>query len=583
MTIDTPRPRVLICDPIDPAGRQLLEQFVEVDESPNLSPAELLLKIAEYDGLIVRSATQVTADVIERGIRLKIIGRAGAGLDNIDVTAAQAKEIQVVNAPDANTIAVTEHTFALMLALARHLPLADASLKSGKWAKSKLMGSSLAGKTLGIVGFGRIGRQLAIRAQAFGMKVLVNQRRQTPELDLENKVHNVDLTELLQEADFVTLHVPFKPETKKLIGREQLALMKPTAIIVNTARGGVIDEEALLEALNSGRLAGAGLDVFENEPAPNPALVQHERVLATPHIAASTADAQRQAAVAVAEQFIEALRDVEGEMVLPLRVVPMDKIFPHESIDQKRVDKLAGRIEEEGALINPPVVMPVGDSYMVLDGATRTAAFKQLGYPHTVVQISSPEVGLGLHTWYHIIQKIEMGKLLNLLQNLPGLSLVEGDPGRADDDLFTYGHLCYLKLTDGRVFFVQAEAGTNRLDALNLFTETYIEASLVDRTLNKNMVTLQLEYPHMTALVVFPEYTVSQVMQVTLSGRYFPAGITRFLIPGRILRIRVALSLLKSKELSLREKNQWLQNYLKEKLSQNAIRYYGEPVYLLDE
>lgn len=583
MKFNNRRPRVLICDPIADAGIEMLQEHADVDVKTDLAPSRLLNVIADYDALVVRSATKVTADVINHGINLKVIARAGAGLDNVDVAAAQAKGIQVVNSPDANTVAVAEHTMSLLLSLARRVPRADSSLKEGKWEKKKFMGTGLAGKTLGIVGFGRIGREVAIRAQAFGMKILVNQRRPTPELNLVASVEAVDLEDLLQRSDFVSLHVPLKPETEKMIGARQLALMKPTAYLINTARGDIIDESALLEALNEDRIAGAALDVFVEEPTGESALVQHERVIATPHIAASTEDAQQAAAVSVAGQIIEIFQDVDLESVLPLRVVPMDRVVPHENFDPRRVERLAQRLEKEGILRNPPVAMELEDHrYMVLDGATRTAALKKLGFPHIIVQLSSPADGLGLRTWYHVIQGITVDRVLQLLDDLPDISLKEIDVERAEEDLFEYGGLCYIHTVDDRAFLVQPAAGVNRLHALNELTETYIEAADVARTLDKNMITLQHEYPDLAALVVFPEYTVNQVMQVTLTGRYFPAGITRFLIPGRVLRLNADLAYLRS-DRSLREKNRWLHDLLVEKVNKGGIRYYAEPVYLLDE
>ncbi len=575
------QPRVLICDPIDTAGVKRLAEVAQVDERFDLTPADLLATIGDYDALIVRSATQVTAEVIAQGTRLKVIGRAGAGLDNIDIMAAQEASIEVVNSPDANTLAVAEHTLALILGLARRLVPADQSLKAGRWDKKNFMGMGLSGKTLGIIGFGRIGLQVAQRAQMFGMKILVNQRRHTPELSLEH-VTSVDLEVLLRESDFVTLHVPLKPATRDMISTAQLALMKPTAYLINTARGGIIDEAALLAALEAGQIAGAGLDVFGQEPAVESALAQHPQVLATPHIGASTHDAKRAAALTTAVQICDILNNVPTHPILPLRVIPMNKIFPHESIDPRRVARLAERIEEEGVLMNPPIVTAVGDEYVVLDGATRTAAFKQLGYPHIIVQICDTERGLGLRTWYHVIRDIELEVLLPLLENLPDLTLVETKAEQADDDLFAYAALCYLHTADNRVFLVQAATGTNRLDALNLLTETYIAHGRVARTLRKEPDTLKNEFPGFTALVVFPEYTVSQVLQVTLSGRYLPAGITRFLIPGRILRLAADLAVLKA-DAPLSEKNKWLNDFLAEKQKQSAIRYYAEPVILLDE
>lgn len=583
MEADNRRPRVLICDPIAQDGIDMMSKIADVEHKGKLSQDELMQIISDYDAIVVRSGTKVPAEVIDHATRLKVIGRAGSGLDTIDVAHARANDIQVVNSPDANTVAVAEHTMGLLLALARRLPRADLSLKEGKWEKKQLMGTGLAGKTLGIIGFGRIGREVAKRAQGFSMKILTNQRRSTPELESEPGIKNVDLNKLLQQSDFITLHVPLRDDTKGIIGREQLELMKESAYIINTARGGVIEEEALLDCLNEGVIAGAALDVFVKEPATNSDLAKHERVIATPHIGASTIDAQRNAAVTIAEQIVEILREAAIDNVLPLRVVPMDKIFPHESIDQKRVEKLAARIEKDGMLQNPTIVTEVEGKYMVLDGATRTAAFKELGYPHTVVQISNPEDGLGLRTWFHVIQNIDPDTLLAILEELDEITLVETTVDKAADDMFAYGSLCYIHTVDGQVHLIQSVSGVNRLDALNHLTETYINASITDRTLKNDIVELHKDYPDLSAVVIFPEYTVSQVMNVTLSGRYFPAGITRFLIPGRILRLNADLNILKSSDMSLVEKNKWLTKLLEEKMSRNAIRYYAEPVYLLDE
>ncbi|VAW31811.1 hypothetical protein MNBD_CHLOROFLEXI01-4882, partial [hydrothermal vent metagenome] len=207
----------------------------------------------------------------------------------------------------------------------------------------------------------------------------------------------------------------------------------------------------------------------------------------------------------------------------------------------------------------------------------------QLGYKHGIVQVISAEDGLGLHTWYHVICQIGVGLLLQLLRRLPNIVLEESDIDNASDAMFEYGGLCYLQTIDNRVYLIYPAQGVNRLEALNQFTEAYIEAGHVDRTLNSNIISLKNEYEDLAAVVIFPEYTVNQVMQATLSsGRLFPAGITRFLIPGRILRLNADLSVLKSDK-SLREKNRWLHELLVEKQGKGDIRYYGEPVYLLDE
>lgn len=584
MTSEHQRPCVLICDPIAQVGVEMLQEYAEVDIKTKLTPQELVVAIGDYEAVITRSATQITAEVIDRGDKLKVIGRAGAGLDNIDVAAAQKKGVQVVNAPDANTLAVAEHTMALLLALVRHLPRADVSLKEGRWEKSQLMGTGLYGKTLGIIGFGRIGRQVALRAKAFGMRILVNQRRPTPELNLELGVEAVDMNDLLRQADFVTLHVPAKVETKGLIGADQLALMKPTACLINTARGTVIDETALLAALNQGRLAGAALDVFLEEPAINNALAQHERVIATPHIAASTQDAQEAAAISVAQQVIDILRHVEvyEEIPLSLCVVPMERVFPHEHVDPRRVSRLAERLEAEGVLSNPPIVIENRGNYVVLDGATRTAALKHLNYAHAVVQLITGTQELGLHTWFHAIRQSDPDQVVALFRSVPEIIVTACSPDTVLESMLEYGGLCYLQTIDERVLLIQPAANVNHLDALNKLTDTYIKATFVARTLTNDIVTLKREYPDLTALVVFPEYTVKQVLQIAQAGRVLPAGITRFIIPGRVLRLNADLAYLKS-DRPLSEKNEWLRQLVTDKITRGQTRFYEEPVYLLDE
>jgi hypothetical protein len=383
------------------------------------------------------------------------------------------------------------------------LPRADLSLKEGKWDKSALLGKGLSGRTLGIVGFGRIGREVATRAQAFGMKILVNQRRPTPELNLAARVESVDLHELLERSDFVTLHVPITDETRGMLGPAEFRRMKRTAYLINTARGGVIDEPALLNALDDGQIAGAALDVFLREPAIDSALAQHDRVIATPHIAASTEDAQYAAAVAIAEQLLDFFDEVEVETVLPLRVVAANLVVLHEHIDPKRAARLAGRLERDGILQNPPVVTRVDNRYMVLDGATRTAAIKQLGIEHIVVQVISSEEELGLRTWFHVIQQIDVNELVRLLDDLPEVSLEAVEVDKATELMFEYGGLCYVQTADGRVFLVHAAPGVNRLDALNNLTNLYIDAAYVERTLSSDIYSLQYEFPEMAALVVF--------------------------------------------------------------------------------
>ena len=300
--------RVLVSDSVAKNGVDYLRQHAEVDVKTGMKPEELLRVIPEYDALVVRSETKVTAQVIEAGTRLRVIGRAGVGVDNIDVPAATRRGIVVVNAPTGNNVAAAEHTIALMLSVARHVPQACASVKSGVWQRSKFTGVELRGKTLGIVGLGKIGTEVARRAQGLEMRVIAYD----PYLSLEHAqrlgVEAVQLDGLLERADFVTFHVPMTTQTRGMIGIEQLRRMKPTARLVNCARGGIVDENALLEALDQGLIAGAALDVFTQEPLPaDHPLLRHEKLVLTPHLGGSTVEAQEGVALDVAEQVVAVL------------------------------------------------------------------------------------------------------------------------------------------------------------------------------------------------------------------------------------------------------------------------------------
>ena len=302
-------PKVLVSDPIDQAGLDILSQVAQVDVKTGLSNEELVQIIPEYDALMLRSGTRVTSEIIEAGNQLKIIGRAGVGVDNVDVPAATRKGIVVVNSPEGNTIAAAEHALAMMLSMSRYIPDANHSVKNGKWDRKSYVGAEVYKKTLGIVGLGKIGSHVAAAAKALGMKLLAYD----PFISLERADHLgcrlVDMDLLFRESDYITLHIPKTSETANLINAEALAKMKPTVRIINCARGGIIDEAALAEALKEGRIGGAALDVYENEPleADSPLRSLGKQAILTPHLGASTAEAQINVAIDVAEQIRDVL------------------------------------------------------------------------------------------------------------------------------------------------------------------------------------------------------------------------------------------------------------------------------------
>ena len=303
--------KVLISDRVDDGCVEVLERNDEiaVDVKTGLSPAELLEVIGDYEGLIVRSGTQVTDEVIRAAVRLRVIGRAGAGVDNIDVAAATRRGIVVMNTPGGNSVSTAEHSFSMLTSLARNIPQSTASVKEGKWERSRFTGVEMAGKTLGILGLGKVGREVAQRAAGFRMKVIGHDPYVTQEAALAFGVQLVTAEQIFEESDFISIHLPLTEQTRHYVSDEQFALCKDGVRIANCARGGIVDESALLKALQSGKVAGAGLDVFEEEPPGASELITHECVICTPHLGASTVEAQVSVALEVAEQVGEVLTD----------------------------------------------------------------------------------------------------------------------------------------------------------------------------------------------------------------------------------------------------------------------------------
>lgn len=323
------RPRVLVADPIAAEGIDILHSFAEVDERFGLGADGLVTAIPQYDALVVRSETKVTADAISAGSKLRIIGRAGVGVDNIDVDAATHRGVVVVNSPTGNIVAAAEHTVALLLTMARRIPAANEAMRQGRWERSKFVGAEVRGKTLGVIGLGKVGSEVARRAgeSGLGMRLIAHDPYANPDNARKLNAELVSLDELLEQSDFVTVHTVLNSGTRGLISVEELAKMKPTARIINCARGGVVDEEALLDALREGRLAGAALDVFTKEPPfSSPTLVEliaRPDVVVTPHLGASTEEAQVLVAVDVAEQMRDVFRGgapraaVNAPLILP--------------------------------------------------------------------------------------------------------------------------------------------------------------------------------------------------------------------------------------------------------------------------
>jgi D-3-phosphoglycerate dehydrogenase len=344
-------PRVLIADQLEAAGVELLQAAgLEVETCLGLKGLELAAKLREFDAVIVRSQPKITAECLESPGRLRAIARAGVGVDNIDVTAATRRGVVVMNTPGGNTVSAAEHTIALLLALARRIPAADSTVKAGGWDRNKFVGTQLAGKTLGIVGLGRIGREVARRARGLDMAIIVLDPFVTPTRAAELGYESVaSLDELLPKVDFLTLHVPLSDETKSLIGARELRLMRKTARILNVARGGIVDEKALAEALTAGTIAGAGIDVYSAEPiTPDNPLLSAPNVVLTPHLGASTLEAQENVAVEAAQLIANFL--LHGQIA---NAVNMASVDPKELAEVRPYIDLARRLGLLHAQIAP--------------------------------------------------------------------------------------------------------------------------------------------------------------------------------------------------------------------------------------
>ena len=570
------RPHVLVCDPIDPAGLEILEKTAVVDYHPNLSAADLREQISSAHAVIVAQDTKINEAIIENGIHLRAIGCLGTRLDNIDVSVARSMGINVVNVPSSGSVAIAEHVLGWMLALA-----------------SRFADGRLAGKTVGIIGFGRVGRQVAHRARAFDMRVLVNQPRLTPELALAAGVEATDLVELLQQADFISLHVPYNEQTVPILGAEEMALMKPSVSVINPGHTDLVDEAALLAALKNGRLSDAAVPEFPPEkPEPNEIgqqLRQHPRVMVVPHATTIIGNRQRDAAINVARQITAVLEKKRPSETLSLELVPAHLVMPHEQVDDKRVARLMNRLEEDGLLANPPITTFWKGKYVVLDGATRATAFKRLEYPYLIVQVIPPDEGrFQLHTWYHAIsggQRVTPRTFTDLqqhLQTIPGL-IFEPLPTANVAHIFQDKQtLCYFLDREGQATVAKVAEGHERLAVMNALVASYTKWGNVERTLLTDLPRLLSQFPQITAVAIFPQFQPETIFDIASRGDLVPAGLTRFVIPGRILRLNADLARLKQDE-PIQAKRFWFNEFLEEKLARNRMRYYEEPVVLLDE
>jgi threo-3-hydroxy-L-aspartate ammonia-lyase len=575
----TAKPRILVCVDLPEPALELLQQTGEVDLLETPLEDELLAVIDRYHAVVVGPSTRLSGQVIEYGFRLRVIVTVSSSPRNVDVSAARAQGIAVHYVPDGRAVSVAEHTVGLMLQLSESGP--DAVAGEPK--------HQLAGRTLGLIGYGKVGRQVARRALAFEMAVLVNQPRLTPELALEEHLHSVDLPELLQQSNFISLHVPVKSETEALIGQRELALVKPGAYLINTVHTDLIGDEALIEALNSGRLAGAALARFppeapSSEARPSPGLMAHPAVLSARHISTFDSGERTGAVLETIRRAVEVLREQRPTESLSLAVVPVDQLAPHEAVDESRVVRLMERLRVDGRLMNPPLVAAWRGKYVVLDGATRHMALKRLGFDHVVAQVVSAEMGnFSLHTWYHVISgPAGPAVLLAELGKTAGLKLTSLAQSETRDALGRHASLCYFQARDGSCTLASLADGADPVGVMNEMVGRYMAWGRVERTLSTNLDILTGQFPELVAIAVYPQFVAENVFDLAVAGGRLPAGLTRFVVPGRVLRLNADLARLKSQE-PLAAKRAWLEQFVHEKLARNRMRYYQEPVILLDE
>jgi len=318
--------KVLVTEPISEEGLDILRNHADVDLRLGLTPEEIMSIIGDYEALVVRSQTRVSAKVIQAGKKLQVIARAGVGIDNVDVEEATRRGILVVNAPTGNTISAAEHAIALMLSLARHIPQANAVLKSGVWRRSDFMGTEVKDKTLGIIGLGNVGSEVAKRARGLQMKLIAYDPFISVDHAKKLQVELVSLDQLLKEADFITLHLPLAASTEKIIGAKELAKVKPTVRIINCARGGLVDERALTKAVKEKKIAGAAIDVFPAEPVTESVLFESDNIIVTPHLGASTTEAQATAAKDVAEQIVDLFKGQPARYAVNAPFIPAETL-----------------------------------------------------------------------------------------------------------------------------------------------------------------------------------------------------------------------------------------------------------------
>ena len=566
---------------------------LEVVYKPGIDEKELIKHIADAHVLIVRSRTKVTKKVLDAAPLLKIVGRAGVGLDNIDTAYAHTRGVEVLNTPGASSNSVAEHTIGMILAVSRHLAPADASLTAGKWDKKLFMGQEIASKTLGIIGYGRIGSVVAQKATALGMNVVVYEKRKVDKKKHDYKVSR-KLSDFLPKLDYLSVHVPLNENTKDLISTKEFSLLKPSCIVINCSRGGIINEAALIKAVTSSQIAGAGVDVFTKEPQFNKKLVSLPNVLATPHIAASTTEAQQRCGFGITEKVVELLsfkekQDKKQGALPPLAIVPVADIKLHEYFDKKRVGPLAAKIKKDNIFTNPPLVTEVkkkgGKScYLMLDGSNRTESLKKLGIKYALVQlVDYGEDDVLLKKWNHAISGMKKQTIIRNLLKIQGVQKQPVSVSDARAKMASGAWICAVVIDNKTVYGIKKPVGLkSKLERINKVANIYHNKVRIKRTEADEINEWDEIYESEQVIIVYPELTKKELLESERKKLLFPSGVSRHLIPHRVLGVNMPLGILKSSK-SLEEKNAELQSFLKSRLAQGGgLRYYEESLFVFD-
>lgn len=564
---DNLRYRVLVTTPFHRAGLHLLASQADIDHHPGMSGAEVARIIGGYQAWIAEGEAPGLVDVIGGVHQLKVVGISGRIPRSVNVDELRKRGIEVVRVFDRFTLSAAEQALRMMLGLAYDND-----------------GEGLAGKGLGIISIGSVWIEVARRAWAFSMNVFVHKPDVAMSgLRLGYGARSSTLERMFRKADFICLVPPRDGGGLPLITIKELNLCRPSSYLINVGDPSSIDLPALRDALDARKLAGAALALPPDWQEPWP-IAPHPGIRVLHMRQPNRDDQERERALTLAEKVIDKMRRPSpGISKLELRVVNLEDVQPHEHFDPERVTRLAGYLQNADFLAHPPVAVEWEEKYVILDGATRTQAFRQLGYPSIVIQVVSPQDNnLDLRSWNHAICGISSRELIAHLATGSGYHLQEISRTALNHNLDSGTAVAAIDVPDGEAYLVCAPSGGDAIDALNALVARYTEVGGIVRSIETNANIVKDEGDDIGALVIFPNLTLASVLQAASIGKLLPAGITRFVIPGRVLRIVADMDVLRS-DRPLDEKNNYLKQLIEQRMAEKRVRYYQEPVLLLDD